>query len=400
MTKLYLPPRLSRRGFIQTAAVATGAAGAALLLPGLAHAASMLTPGPFATLDLSGMPGIGPVGVAQPRPLIFGHRGASALRPEHTLASYAKAIADGADYVEPDLVSTKDGVLVARHEAFLSETTDVASHPEFASRKTRKTIDGETHEGWFVDDFTLAELKTLRAVERIPQYRPGSAQYNGMFQVATFEEIIDFVAAESAARGRIVGIVPELKHSTYFASVGLPLEDRFLAIIAAHDYTRRNPIEIQSFEVANLKYLRGKLGRRANLRLMQLVIGENVRPMDVAAAGGTLTFAQMCTPAGLRDIAQYADVVAPPTRSIIPLKKDGSLDAPSSLVEDAHKAGLRVEPWTFRPENHFLAADFRNSAGDAVRNEAGSIAEIKRYIATGIDGFFTDDPALGRAALA
>jgi glycerophosphoryl diester phosphodiesterase len=399
MTKLYLPQRLSRRGFIQTAAVATGAAGAALLLPGMAQAASMLTPGPFATPDLSGMPGIAPVGVAQPRPLIFGHRGASALRPEHTLASYAKAIADGADYVEPDLVSTKDGVLVARHEAFLSETTDVASHPEFASRKTRKTIDGETHEGWFVDDFTLAELKTLRAIERIPQYRPGSAQYNGMYQVATFEEIIDFVAAESAARGRIVGIVPELKHSTYFASVGLPLEDRFLAIIAAHDYTRRNPIEIQSFEVANLKYLRGKLGRRANLRLMQLVIGENVRPMDVAAAGGTLTFAQMCTPAGLRDIAQYADVVAPPTRSIIPLKKDGSLDAPSSLVEDAHKVGLRVEPWTFRPENHFLAADFRNSAGDAVRNEAGSIAEIKRYIATGIDGFFTDDPALGRAAL-
>lgn len=400
MTTLYLPKRLSRRGFIQTAAVATGAAGAALLLPGLSHAASMLTPGPFATPDLSGMPGVGPVGVAQPRPLIFGHRGASALRPEHTLASYAKAIADGADYVEPDLVSTRDGVLVARHEAFLSETTDVSSRPEFASRKTRKTIDGETHEGWFVDDFTLAELKTLRAVERIPQYRPGSAQYNGMFQVATFEEIIDFVAAESAARGRIVGIVPELKHSTYFASVGLPLEDRFLAIIAAHDYTRRNPIEIQSFEVANLKYLRGKLGRRANLRLMQLVIGENVRPMDVAAAGGTLTFAQMCTPAGLRDIAQYADVVAPPTRSIIPLKKDGSLDAPSSLVEDAHKAGLRVEPWTFRPENHFLAADFRNSAGDAVRNETGSIAEIKRYIATGIDGFFTDDPALGRAALA
>jgi glycerophosphoryl diester phosphodiesterase len=400
MTTLYLPKRLSRRGFIQTAAVATGAAGAALLLPGFAHASSMLTPGAFATPDLSGMPGVGPVGVAQPRPLIFGHRGASALRPEHTLASYAKAIADGADYVEPDLVSTRDGVLVARHEAFLSETTDVSSRPEFASRKTRKTIDGETHEGWFVDDFTLAELKTLRAVERIPQYRPGSAQYNGMFQVATFEEIIDFVAAESAARGRIVGIVPELKHSTYFASVGLPLEDRFLAIIAAHDYTRRNPIEIQSFEVANLKYLRGKLGRRANLRLMQLVIGENVRPMDVAAAGGTLTFAQMCTPAGLRDIAQYADVVAPPTRSIIPLKKDGSLDAPSSLVEDAHKAGLRVEPWTFRPENHFLAADFRNSAGDAVRNETGSIAEIKRYIATGIDGFFTDDPALGRAALA
>jgi glycerophosphoryl diester phosphodiesterase len=395
MTKLYfhqpLPARLSRRGFLQTAAAA---AGASLLMPASALAAAPSTP------DLSGMPGIAPVGAGGKTPLVFAHRGASALRPEHTLGSYAKAIADGADYVEPDLCSTKDGVLVARHEAYLSETTDVASHPEFASRKARKTIDGETHEGWFVDDFTLAELKTLRAVERLPQYRPGSAQYNGMFQVLTFEEIIDFVAAEAAARGRIIGLVPELKHSTYFASAGLPLEDRFLAILAAHDYTRRNPVEIQSCVVANRKYLRGKLGQRANLRLMQLVIGENLRPMDVAAAGGTLTFAQMCTPAGLREIAQYADVVAPPTRSIIPLKKDGSLAEPSSLVDDAHKAGLRVEPWTFRPENHFLAADFRNSASDAARNEAGSIAEMKRYIATGLDGFFTDDPALGRAALA
>ena len=397
MNSLYfpnsLPKRLSRRGFIQTAAVA---AGASLMLPASVLAASAAP----ATPDLSGMPGIAPVGAGSKTPLVFGHRGASALRPEHTLGSYAKAIADGADYIEPDLCSTRDGVLVARHEAFLSETTDVSAHPEFASRKARKTIDGETHEGWFVDDFTLAELKTLRAVERLPQYRPGSAQYNGMFQVLTFEEIIDFVAAEAAARGRIIGLVPELKHSTYFAGVGLPLEDRFLSILAAHDYTRRNPVEIQSFEIANLKYLRGKLGSRANLRLMQLVIGENVRPMDVAAAGGTLTFAQMCTPAGLREIAQYADVIAPPTRSLIPLKKDGSLDQPSSLVDDAHKAGLRVEPWTFRPENHFLAADFRNNAGDAARNEAGSIAEIKRYIATGLDGFFTDDPALGRAAVA
>jgi glycerophosphoryl diester phosphodiesterase len=398
MNRLYLPQRLSRRGFLRNASAV--AAGSALLLPGVVQAAAMLAPVAPATPDQSGLPGIVPVGAGPARPLVFGHRGASALRPEHTLAAYARAIADGADYIEPDLVSTKDGVLVARHEAFLSETTDVASHPAFASRKARKTIDGETHEGWFVDDFTLAELKTLRAVERIPQFRPGSAQYNGMFQVVTFEEIIDFVAAEAAARGRIIGIVPELKHSTYFASVGLPLEDRFLSILGAHDYTRRNPVEIQSFEVANLKYLRGKLGRRANLRLMQLVISENVRPMDVAAAGGTLTFAQMCTPAGLRDIAQYADVVAPPTRAIIPLNKDGTLAAPSALVDDAHRAGLRVEPWTFRPENRFLAADFRNGAGEFARNEAGSIAEMKRYIATGIDGFFTDDPALGRAALA
>ena len=405
MTKLIsaspLPDSLSRRDFIQVAA----AAGASLLLPAsvLAASATAAAGAAGAGVDQSGMPGIAPLGAGGiaggKRPLVFGHRGASALRPEHTLASYAKAIVDGADYIEPDLCATKDGVLVARHEAYLSETTDVASRKEFASRKTRKTIDGEAHDGWFVDDFTLAELKTLRAVERIPQFRPGSAEYNGMFQVATFEEIIDFVAAEAAAHGRIIGIVPELKHSTYFASVGLTLEERFLSIIAAHDYTRRNPLQIQSFEVANLKYLRSKLGSRANLRLMQLVISEDVRPMDVAAAGGKLTFAQMCTPAGLRDIAQYADVVAPPTRAIIPLKKDGSLAAPSSMVDDAHRAGLRIEPWTFRPENRFLAADFRSGA-DTARHEAGSIAERKRYIATGIDGFFTDDPALGRAAIA
>ncbi|MET0264719.1 MAG: glycerophosphodiester phosphodiesterase [Duganella sp.] len=394
-----MPGRLSRRGFIQSA-VAAAAAGPSLLLPAPVLAAAPASP---VEGDKSGMPGVAPVGAAGlqrgSKPLVFGHRGASALRPEHTLAAYAKAIADGADYVEPDLCMTRDGVLVARHEAFLSETTDVARHAQFASRKTRKTIDGVAHEGWFVDDFTLAELKQLRAVERIPQFRPGSAQYDGMFQVLTLEEIIDFVAAAAATEGRIIGLVPELKHSTYFASVGLPMEDRFISVLAAHDYTRRNPVEIQSFEVANLKYLRSKLGSRANLRLMQLVIGEDVRPMDVAAAGGKLTFAQMCTPAGLRDIAQYADVVAPPTRSIIPLKKDGSLDAPSSLVDDAHKAGLRVEPWTFRPENRFLAADFRDGKAETARNEAGSVAEMKRYIATGIDGFFTDDPALGRLAV-
>ena len=396
MSKLILPGRLSRRGFIHTAAVA----GGALLAPGaFAALASGAAPAKAAAGAAGATAPASAAASAAARPLVFGHRGASALRPEHTLASYAKAIADGADYIEPDLVSTKDGVLVARHEANLTETTDVAGRAEFASRRAKKTIDGETHEGWFVDDFTLAELKTLRAVERLPVVRPGSAQYNGMFQVATWEEIIDFVAAESATVGRAIGLVPELKHSTYFAGVGLALEDRFLASLAAHEYTRRNPVEIQSFEVANLKYMRGKLGRRANLRLMQLVVGGPLRPSDVVAAGGTLTFEQMCTPAGLREIATYADVVAPPTRALIPLDKNGKLGQPTALVDDAHKAGLRVEPWTFRPENRFLAADFRDGGGDNARNEIGSIAEIKRYLATGIDGFFTDDPALGRAAI-
>ena len=358
---------------------------------GLAATAGVLAFAPSAVLAAAGQ------GV---RPLVFAHRGASALRPEHTLASYARAIADGADYIEPDLVCTRDGVLVARHEANLSETTDVARRPEFASRRTRKAPDGEAHEGWFVDDFKLAELKTLRAIERLPQDRPGSAAYDGMFQVLTFEEIIDFVAAQSATVGRVIGLIPELKSSTYFAGVGLPLEDRFIATLAAHEYTRRAPVEIQSFEIANLKYVREKLGRRANVRLMQLVGVGDVRPRDVVAAGGSLTYAQMCTPAGLRDIAKYADVVAPPTRGVIPLQKDGRLAEPLQIVADAHAAGLRLETWTFRPENRFLAADFRDGRGEHARNEAGSIAEIRRYLATGIDGFFTDDPALGIAALA
>ena len=334
-----------------------------------------------------------------PRVEVFGHRGASALRPEHTLASYAKAIADGADYVEPDLVCTRDGVLVVRHEDDMSGTTDVAAHPEFAARRTTKTIDGETATGWFVSDFTLAELKTLRAVERLGKVRTANTAFDGQFQIPTFEEMIDFVAAEAATRGRAIGIVPELKHSTFFASIGLPLEDRFLAVLAAHDYTRRNPIEIQSFETSNLKYLRQKLGRPANVRLMQLTSEPGGRPGDVMAVGGALTYGDMHTPAGLKEIAAYADVVAPQHRSVIPVGPDGRLTAPTNLVKDAHAAGLLVHTWTFRPENLFLAGDFKDGQGEAARNVAGSVAEIRRYVAAGIDGFFTDDPAIGRQAL-
>jgi len=330
---------------------------------------------------------------------IFGHRGASALRPEHTLASYAKAIADGADYIEPDLCITKDGVLVARHENNIVETTDVAQHPEFAGRKTVKMVDGERQEGWFTEDFTLAELKTLRAIERLPQLRPQNAAMNGQFDVPTWEEMIDFAAAESAARGRMIGLVPEIKHSTYFAGVGLPMEDRFLAILAAHDYTRRCPLEIQSFEIANLKYMRAKLGRPPHTRLMQLVEPAAGKPADVVKAGNGPSFAEMVTPAGLAEIAAYADVVAPPTRAIIPLGPDKKLGRPTSLVADAHKAGLLVHVWTFRPENYFLAADFQDGNGPAARNEAGSVAEIQAYVRQGLDGFFSDDPGLGRRAL-
>ena len=335
---------------------------------------------------------------SRPKPLVFAHRGCSALRPEHTLGAYAKAIEDGADYIEPDLVVTRDGVLVARHENNIAGTTDVAHRPEFAARRTSKTIDGQPQDGWFVEDFSLAELKTLRAVERLGAMRRESSRYDGQFQILTFDEIIDFAAAEAAARGRVIGLVPELKHSTYHAALGLPLEDRFLATLAAHAYTRQAPIEIQSFETANLRYLRSRLGRPAHIKLMQLVDAGADIPADVAASGGRVTYQQMTTLAGLAEIATYADVVAPGSRAVIPLGADGRLAAPRSIVADAHRAGLLIRVWTFRPENHFLAADFRNGEDNA-RNAAGSIAEIRAYLAAGIDGFFTDDPALGRDAV-
>ena len=330
--------------------------------------------------------------------LVIGHRGASALRPEHTLASYGKAIADGADFIEPDLVMTRDGVPVARHENEISGTTDVASHAEFSARKTTKIIDGEKVTGWFTEDFTLAELKTLRARERLPQFR--STAYDGQFQIPTLEEIIGFVAAESATQGRVIGIIPEIKHGTYFQKLGMPMEDRLLAILAAHAYTQTAPVEIQSFEIANLRYLRGKLGKNhPHIRLLQLLGGANEQPYDMVAAGKQLSYAQMMTPAGLRDIAAYADAIGPSIRSIIPLAADGSLGQPTTLAHDAHAAKLELHPYTFRPENFFQAKNFWKGSDPKTLNEAGSIAEIRAYLEAGVDAFFTDDPAIGRKAV-
>ena len=354
-------------------------------------------------LAAAGALACGPLRAATParKPLVFGHRGASALRPEHTLASYAKAMADGADFIEPDLVISKDGVLIIRHENNIAETTDIARHPEFADRKTEKVIDGEKQTGWFVEDFTLAELKTLRAIERLPKLRAASAAMDGQFDLVTWYEMVDFAAAQAAARGRPIGLVPEIKHSTYFQSIGMPIEDRFLATLGQHDYLKRCPLVIQSFETANLQYIRAKLGRPANTQLMQLVSGGDpaVRPADIVKAGGKLTYVGMMQPAGLADVARYADIFAPDTRSIIPLGPDKKLAAPSKVTADAHKAGLLVMPYTFRPENYFLAADFQDGAGPAARNPKGSVAEIRANLAAGIDGFFTDDPAIGRAAV-
>lgn len=330
--------------------------------------------------------------------LVIGHRGASALRPEHTLASYGKAIADGADFIEPDLVMTKDGVPVARHENEISGTTDVASHAEFVNRKTTKTIDGHPVTGWFTEDFTLAELKTLRARERLPELR--STKYDGQFQIPTLDEIIDFVATEAATRDRVIGIIPEIKHGTYFQKANLPMEDRVLAILATHAYTRTAPVEIQSFEIANLRYLRGKLGKaHPNIHLLQLLDDAKEQPYDVVAAGGKLTYGEMMKPAGLREIAGYADAIGPNIRAIIPLAKDGTLGQPTSLAHDAHGVKLELHPYTFRPENHFQAKNFWQGSDPKTFNEAGSIAEIRAYLDAGVDAFFTDDPAIGRKAV-
>ncbi len=347
-----------------------------------------------------------PDGVAAPRPArvrparpwVLGHRGACAHRPEHTLGSYAKAIADGADYIEPDLVITRDGVLVARHENNIAETTDVAAHAEFAARKTTKVIDNAPQTGWFTEDFTLAELKTLRAKERLGAFRPESQAYDGAFQIVTLEEIADFLTAEAAARGRRVGLIPEIKHSTYFASIGLAMEDRFIDRLRASHYLTHAPVIVQSFEIANLKLLHRRLGDLPQVQLMQL--SENkAMPADRVALGISRNWAELLTPEGIAEIATYADYLAPHFRDLIPLGADGRLAAPTPLIAQAHAAGLLIGTWTFRPENHFIAGDYRNAAGDGARNPEGSVAEMRRYIAAGVDAFFTDDPALGRLAV-
>ena len=326
------------------------------------------------------------------RPLVYAHRGASALRPEHTLASYAKAIADGADFIEPDLVATKDGALVARHEPDIHETTDVAQHPEFADRRRTVQFDGRTVTGWFACDFTLAELKTLRCRERLgAAIRPESASYDGRFQIVSFEEMIDFVAAESATRGRLIGIVPELKSSTWHAAQGRPIDALFVRTVERSAYAQRAPLHVQSFEIDNLKALRRRWADRSNVRLVQLIGAPSERPVDTPST----TYGAMASPAGLQQVAAYAHVLAPPLPVVVPPAAGGRLGTPSPVTRDAHAAGLKVVAWTFRPENRFLPVDLRDGPPDA-RNPRGSMAEMRRHLEAGIDGFFTDDPAIGR----
>ncbi|MBB4608939.1 glycerophosphodiester phosphodiesterase [Sphingomonas yabuuchiae] len=310
-------------------------------------------------------------------PIVIAHRGASGQRPEHTLAAYDLAIREGADVIEPDLVPTRDGHLVARHENEISGTTDVAAHPEFADRKTTKTIDGQAETGWFTEDFTLAELKTLRARERLPQLR--STAYDGQFEIPTLEEIIALAKTRSRETGRTIAIYPETKHPTYFAGIGKGTDAPLIAALDKAGWkTADAPVFIQSFEVNNLKHLKTMTG----IRLIQLVSGEG-GPADNAAP----SYAAMMTPEGMKQVATYAWGIGPDKAML------WNGDAPSSLVADAHAAGLRVHPWTYRAENQFVRAGFRRGANPKAHGDVAG--EIRAALGQGIDGFFTDFPQIG-----
>ncbi len=318
-------------------------------------------------------------------PIVIGHRGASAYRPEHTTGAYELAIAMGADYIEPDLVATKDGVLVARHENDISETTDVADHGEFAARRTTKVIDGTSHTGWFTEDFTLAELKTLRATERLPDLRPSNTAFDGQYEVPTLQEVIDLAKREG------VGIYPETKHPTYFDGLDLSLEEPLLRTLRRNGLDRRGAkVFIQSFETANLK----ELDEQTRLPLVQLIDSEGA-PADLVAAGDPRTYDDLVTRAGLDDIAEYADGIGPAKTRIVPWDANDRLGQPTTLIADAHARGLLVHPFTFRPENEFLPADLRG--GDPASPQyAGARgdqpAELELFYRLGVDGLFADNP--------
>lgn len=309
--------------------------------------------------------------------LIIAHRGASADRPEHTLAAYELAIDNGADFIEPDLVVTKDLALVSRHENELSETTDVASREEFEDRRREKTIDGQRVAGWFAEDFTLAELRTLRARERLPAIRPGNVRYNGLYQVPTFEEIVQLVRAKEAETGRRIGLYPELKHPSFLLQeAGIDTVDLLLRELQRVGLSETDPVFIQSFEIGVLQ----RLNRRSDFKLVQLV-----KPEDGPADEPAMRYVDMVTPSGLAEIARYADVIGAHIGLV--LKPDG---APTALVTDARQAGLEVHAWTLRPENVFLPADLRGKGGEADEgDQAALLAMLER---AEVSGVFADDP--------
>jgi glycerophosphoryl diester phosphodiesterase len=323
------------------------------------------------------------------RPLVIAHRGASGYRPEHTLAAYELGARMGADYIEPDLVITKDGVLVARHENEISQTTDVEQHPEFADRRKTKTIDGTQFTGWFTEDFTLAELKTLRAEERIPGTRQENTIYNGRYQVPTLQEVIDLARRLSRELDREIGIYPETKHPTYFQDIGLPLERPLVRTLRRNGLDDRgDEVFVQSFETTNLQ----QLDRQLDVRLVQLLDSADRRPADLVKRGDPRTYGDLATDAGLRDIADYADGVGPWKNYIVPRDAAGNSMAPTDFVRRAHRAGLIVHTWTFRNENQFLPLELRSGGGADPNAYGDAFAEYEQFYGLGVDGVFSDNP--------
>lgn len=343
------------------------------------------------------------------RPLVIGHRGASGYLPEHTLESYALAIELGADFIEPDLVATKDGVLVARHEPNITATTNVSTLPQFADRRKTRIVDGVSETGWFATDFTWAELQQIRAVQAFGERDQG---YNGLYRIPSFDEVIALAKRKSAEEGRTIGVYPETKHPTFHQQLGLALEDRLLQVLQRHGWNHRGaPVFIQSFEQANLKYLRGK----TSVRLVQLVDADDVapdgtityaapfdRPYDWAVAGRAGTFGDLVTPAGLAEVRAYADGVGPWKPYLISAActnvvagrcadangdglvndADRRLLAPTAVIANAHAQGLFVHTWTFRSEQRRLASDYRGMPAN----------EYLAFYEAGIDGLFSDFP--------
>ncbi|WP_328526250.1 glycerophosphodiester phosphodiesterase [Kribbella sp. NBC_00359] len=313
--------------------------------------------------------------------LVIAHRGASGYRPEHTPAAYRLAAAQGADYLEPDLVATLDGVLVCRHENEISGTTDVADHPVFADRKLTKIVDGTAVTGWFVEDFTYTELRTLRTRERMPGLRASNTAYDGLEEIPTFDDVVALARREALRLGRPIGVIPEIKHPTYFRRLGLPLEELLTERILALGL-RDDEVMVQSFEPTSLR----RLSVMTRVPLVQLVDSESA-PNDFLRTGDGRTYADLIEPAGLREISTYAHVLAPHKDLVIPRTASGTLGEPTRLVDQAHRAGLAVQLWTFRAERRFrpTGTDFPT--------------ELNRFAALGIQGLFADHPDQAVAAL-
>ncbi|MFJ6699640.1 glycerophosphodiester phosphodiesterase [Streptomyces sp. NPDC091272] len=359
-------------------AAVLGASGAALAPTGTAQAADTVR---------SGHGHAGPAYRRLPVPTVVAHRGASGHRPEHTLGSYQLALDMGADVIEQDLVPTKDGHLVCRHENDITGTTDVAVHPEFASRRTTKKVDGVALTGWFTEDFTLAELKTLRAKERIPAVRQENTLYDGRWQVPTFEEVLRWAEKAGRERGRPVWLHVETKHPSYFRGLGLGLEEPLARLLRRYGrHKADSPTFVQSFEPSSMQ------------RMAKLVAGPRVvllggaadRPWDFTQSGDPRTVADLVTPEGLKWISGFAQGIGPTLDLVVPRDAAGRLGRPTTLVRDAHARGLVLHPYTMRNENSFLPADFRRGTDPTAYGDA--FGAFAAYFATGIDGIFSDQP--------